>query len=247
MPSNIRQILEPFLSSPDRPEGTLGFHELQGFLFAIACAPQLIMPSEWMPLIFNEEEAGYADMDEAEAVTSGVMALYNDINGQVVERSVTLPRSIRLEKSVLDNVGDQADLGQWSSGFFIGHDWLVELWDDFLSSEPQEDELDEELGSCLMILGLFSSLEMAEAFHDEVLQNDKESLGEFVDRMLTMFEDAMGSYANLGRLIYEVSMEVPQELQQSASEPEVNTNKHVGRNDPCPCRSGKKYKHCCLH
>ena len=22
---------------------------------------------------------------------------------------------------------------------------------------------------------------------------------------------------------------------------------HVGRNDPCPCGSGKKYKHCCLH
>lgn len=22
--------------------------------------------------------------------------------------------------------------------------------------------------------------------------------------------------------------------------------KGVGRNDPCPCKSGKKYKHCCL-
>ncbi|MBC8386437.1 MAG: SEC-C domain-containing protein, partial [Actinobacteria bacterium] len=22
-------------------------------------------------------------------------------------------------------------------------------------------------------------------------------------------------------------------------------NKHIGRNDPCPCGSGKKYKHCC--
>ncbi|MBC2717701.1 MAG: hypothetical protein HF978_20555 [Desulfobacteraceae bacterium] len=21
----------------------------------------------------------------------------------------------------------------------------------------------------------------------------------------------------------------------------------VGRNDPCPCGSGKKYKHCCLN
>jgi uncharacterized protein YecA (UPF0149 family) len=20
-----------------------------------------------------------------------------------------------------------------------------------------------------------------------------------------------------------------------------------GRNEPCPCKSGKKYKHCCLH
>ena len=25
----------------------------------------------------------------------------------------------------------------------------------------------------------------------------------------------------------------------------VNTTKKVGRNDPCPCGSGKKYKNCC--
>ena len=27
--------------------------------------------------------------------------------------------------------------------------------------------------------------------------------------------------------------------------PVVNKNKKVGRNDPCPCGSGKKYKFCC--
>ena len=30
----------------------------------------------------------------------------------------------------------------------------------------------------------------------------------------------------------------------SKKEPVVNKNK-VGRNDPCPCGSGKKYKNCC--
>jgi hypothetical protein len=29
-------------------------------------------------------------------------------------------------------------------------------------------------------------------------------------------------------------------------EPVVNPHRHVGRNDPCPCGSGKKYKKCCL-
>lgn len=29
-------------------------------------------------------------------------------------------------------------------------------------------------------------------------------------------------------------------------EPYVNPLRHVGRNDPCPCGSGKKYKKCCL-
>ncbi|MBD5489870.1 MAG: DnaJ domain-containing protein [Lachnospiraceae bacterium] len=29
-------------------------------------------------------------------------------------------------------------------------------------------------------------------------------------------------------------------------EPYVRSTKKVGRNDPCPCGSGKKYKHCCM-
>ena len=28
--------------------------------------------------------------------------------------------------------------------------------------------------------------------------------------------------------------------------PEPARRKKVGRNDPCPCGSGRKYKHCCL-
>jgi hypothetical protein len=36
-------------------------------------------------------------------------------------------------------------------------------------------------------------------------------------------------------------------LQQTdATSPYVNPLRHVGRNDPCPCGSGKKYKKCCL-
>jgi uncharacterized protein YecA (UPF0149 family) len=28
--------------------------------------------------------------------------------------------------------------------------------------------------------------------------------------------------------------------------PAANPNRNIGRNDPCPCGSGKKYKKCCL-
>jgi preprotein translocase subunit SecA len=31
----------------------------------------------------------------------------------------------------------------------------------------------------------------------------------------------------------------------SANAPVVRKSEKVGRNDPCPCGSGKKYKHCC--
>ena len=35
-------------------------------------------------------------------------------------------------------------------------------------------------------------------------------------------------------------------LWRGPDEPYVNPLRHVGRNDPCPCGSGKKYKRCCL-
>ncbi len=36
-------------------------------------------------------------------------------------------------------------------------------------------------------------------------------------------------------------------INENQDEPYVNTSKKIGRNDPCPCGSGKKYKHCCMN
>ena len=44
--------------------------------------------------------------------------------------------------------------------------------------------------------------------------------------------------------LYNYWVENPQ--QPEAKKPVVNGTK-VGRNDPCPCGSGKKFKSCCLH
>jgi preprotein translocase subunit SecA len=32
---------------------------------------------------------------------------------------------------------------------------------------------------------------------------------------------------------------------EGAKQPVVNNGPEIGRNDPCPCGSGKKYKNCC--
>ncbi len=37
----------------------------------------------------------------------------------------------------------------------------------------------------------------------------------------------------------------PESQQEPVLDPIVNAGPRVGRNDPCPCGSGKKYKHCC--
>jgi preprotein translocase subunit SecA len=47
--------------------------------------------------------------------------------------------------------------------------------------------------------------------------------------------------------IYHVGLakEAPQMKETAAKKEAVPVGRKVGRNDPCPCGSGKKYKHCC--
>ena len=89
------QLLKPFLDDPDRPAGTLRYHELQGFLFTVAGAPELVPPSEWLPVIFGEADAGYASLDQAHEILGQIMALYNTINAAVLDPRRCSPRIAR--------------------------------------------------------------------------------------------------------------------------------------------------------
>lgn len=233
MASEFSIVLTPFLNAEQRPEGTLTFHQLQGFLFTLVCSPEMIKPSEWMPLVFNNQEAGYSNMEEAQSVTQALMQLYNHVNEQVFERRVTFPDGIQKLEPAWENVGAETDLGRWSMGYFMGHSWLEDVWDEYIP-----EQLSDELGSCMMILSFFSSPNIAQAFNKET--KSKRTVEEMAENMLSMFEDAMINYADLGR-----SIQMATASEQNQPMPFVGEPK-VGRNDPCPCGSGKKYKKCCL-
>src|SRR5437867_3535983 len=83
--------LRSFLEHHARPAETLRYHELQGFLFSVASAPELVRPPEWMPIVFGGSEAGYDSLDEAKSVIGELRALYNSINGAIGEDRAVLP------------------------------------------------------------------------------------------------------------------------------------------------------------
>ena len=68
LPSLDPSALQAFLADPARPAATLRYHALQGFLFTVASAPELILPSEWQPIIFGDQEVEYASLDEAQEI-----------------------------------------------------------------------------------------------------------------------------------------------------------------------------------
>ena len=76
LPASDPGALRAFLEHPSRPAGTLTYHELQGFLFTVVSTPELIPPSEWLPIVFGDQEVDYASAEIAEAIIGQIMTLY---------------------------------------------------------------------------------------------------------------------------------------------------------------------------
>jgi yecA family protein len=205
MTKNDTQLLTEFLKGPKRPTGTLQFNELQGFLFTIASSPETIPTSEWLALISDGEDIGFADDDEADQFLNGTMALYNDVNTSVLERSQNLPHGCNFADELDADLDADSSIGQWSRGFLVGHNWLADVWEEYLI-----EEMDEECGAAMMVLSFFSSRQLAEAYYDDgrpTRRNPDKSFEDFANTMRELFPSAMASYAHMGRTIFEVLLE----------------------------------------
>jgi len=227
----VSSALTPFLEDPRRPPGTLSYHELQGFLFAVASSPDLIAPSEWMPFVFGDHEIEYESLDEAQHVIGELMSVYNDINASVVSGAAALPADCVVFEDGLANLEDHAPVSLWSRGFLRGHQWLEESWDPYIV-----DELEDDYAVLLMTLSFFASSSLAREFCEEARHP---SLPEMASTLAQAFPQAVEEYAQLGLWIRQAIAEAEHH------EPETRESPKIGRNEPCPCGSGRKYKKCC--
>ena len=90
----------------------------------------------------------------------------------------------------------------------------------------------------MLILSFFSKAELARDFHREATGVET-TLEEMAGKMANLFLVAMNAYADLG-------MEIAEIINEFEERPEPRQKKaRVGRNEPCPCGSGLKYKKCC--
>lgn len=201
-------LLAAFLDSSERPDSTFTFQELQGFLFAVVCSPELVPPSAWFPIISDEKDIAFKDKMEAQKIMGLIMRLYNAINEAVLNRNNDMPWGCEFLESIEDNFDDELPISQWSLGFTIGHDWLAEVWDEYLP-----DEFDEETGGASMVLSFFGSRQLAEAYYLEATTTPRRRrprvpFAEFADTIRRLFPDALASYAYVGRGVSEIVAEL---------------------------------------
>ena len=73
---------DTFLSDQSPPDSMM-LSDLDGFLTAIAIGPEVIMLSEWLPVIWGYDEPVFTDEAEAQAVLGGILSRYNTIHHEI--------------------------------------------------------------------------------------------------------------------------------------------------------------------
>ena len=209
--------LDDFLLSDAVTDDCMMLSELDGFLAGVIVCPELIKPSEWMPKIWGGEAPVFDTMEQVEAINGTIMWMYNDI--------------IR-----------QLDQGQYAPIFDVDTRTDETVWEMWI--EGFQKALILRPDACLTY-------------------GDGSDAHKAFSTFMRLYDIASTPRAELAPMDVDVELErlapdlIPFSLKElhrvrlarsGSAKQAVNQNfQKVGRNDPCPCGSGKKYKKCCLH
>ncbi len=101
----------------------MGLSDLDGFLTGIVVGPELILPSEWLPLVWGGEEPAFASLEEARSITSTIVGRYNEI----VRLLETAPDDF--DPVFWKGPDDQVIVTDWAAGFLDAVQLRPHAWE----------------------------------------------------------------------------------------------------------------------
>ena len=206
-------------------ERAMNLEKVDGFFAALICSPEPTPPSVYLQEIWGGEEISdedaFQDQQAAQVFMSLLMRYWNAVVKQLSEEEVFLP--LLFEDSEGNTKGND-----WAKGFVRGMDLHKSDW-----AELFDDE--ENGGALIPILAL-----AYEDHPDPEIRTYKEPVSE--ERR----EDLIIGLSAGAKLIYKYFGAHRHEIANRTTERTVRRDSpKVGRNDPCPCGSGRKFKRCC--
>lgn len=115
--------LAGLLASRQVPADTMPFEMLDGFFTALVIGPELVLPSEYLPIIWGEGGSA-PDWDTQEQATYAIGLLMKHWNAIAARRSANAEHRPEIESF------GEAPLGEpWAEGFMVGIDLRHEAWD----------------------------------------------------------------------------------------------------------------------
>lgn len=203
---------------------------LDGFIAAIVSLDRVVMPSEWYK---------HVGIDKAVFVNEAEFKIFIALLNDFYNANIDALLQRKYHPMLIDeNEGDiHFSARLWASGYILG-----------LSLDDLEwiKKLPEDVFSMFLMLSAFS-LPEKEAYA-KFRQLFEEEAPE--ERVTELFQEIPHALAKFTDEIYQFKLR-KHSLHQTKHADNCGCPTHavvrVGRNDPCPCGSGKKHKKCCLH
>jgi len=204
---------------------------LDGFLAALVICPDLVAPSEYLNVITRgETEAGdlvFEDTREAEHFFGAIADHWNRLNRTYSNGNVQLP------VLMMDENGDPMG-NSWARGFIRGTSHRLAEWQEIANTEQYG--------------GFFKYLWML-AYEDHPEYKLRSNKTPFSREQR---EAALAGMIAGAMLVFDFFRSRPRKpkpmvpfANPTSPAPYDAASKKVGRNDPCPCGSGQKFKKCC--
>ena len=226
-PDERLDALDALLLSLSTIDDGMHLSEFDGFCTGIVVSPELISPGEWLPLVWGKSNKLEFDTEEElQAALDLIMAHYNDVAGMLAPPIV--------EFSPLYDTDFNSDETWWES-WVCGFEQAMRLRPDCWEALVDGD--DTEAGSSvLMMIELYNiadgKTELPEAKIDELT----ELAPEIIPELVFAIDHWTKSQA--------MSAPFPPMAAANDTNPPFTAQK-VGRNEPCSCGSGRKFKKCC--
>ncbi len=214
------QELENFLESPEVPGKAMSLTELEGFLAAVLLSRRVILPSEWLAWVWDKDNGKVGVVFQGGEQANRIMGLLIRLMNGIADAFATTPPSF---KPLFQRDG-RGSAQAWAAGFVLGTRFDKTSWEALWAHRP-------ELAAPL--LGLARTQTPPRATPGEPPVAD--------EPLIAALSPALAALNT--RQKDQVRRDYPQARPPSA--PPLRTGPKIGRNDPCPCQSGKKYKMCC--
>jgi uncharacterized protein len=194
--------------------------EIDGFFAALICSPSMVSPSEYLPEILGGNEPEFTSRDELQDFLGLLFRHWNSIAQVLQKGEVFMPL-------LLEDQDGIAHANDWARGFMRGTFMRHDNWRELLD--------DEEQGGALIPMLILAHEHDA----DEEMQPYKGLVIDSERREALILGIACGV-----SLAYRYFSSNRRSMTEGETAYQPRRQK-IGRNDFCPCGSGKKYKHCC--
>lgn len=219
--------LDSFLMSDATSDETMQLDCLDGFLTAIVSGPVMLKPSEWLPHVWGptEDDAPtFNTLEQAERITGLIMRQLNGIIWSMQHDPDTFEPTF--DTAVYpDDQHEYINGEMWAYGYMSGIDLQRQNWKTFFDEPNSADVLRP-----IYLLGADDVTPEEEALTETPAQREKLS------------EQIPASVAWMYRFWQPYRRAMAERAIATSYQRE---HPKVGRNDACPCGSGKKFKKCC--